>query len=139
MLGPLRLPGWLALPSPVALVAPGDVVGLVNSGVVLARDEPVDDDGVQLMPGVIVDDAGLVDDGLVDDEFVDGWLDVAFGVVEPVAGVCALCANAGVPLRTSAHAKPTTLLLKLFAPRIGIFSVLFKAFLLASLFCCFRG
>jgi hypothetical protein len=115
-------------------------VGLVNIGVTVGvrepptddllvdsdeADEPADETGEQLTPGVIGDD-GLVT--LVDLEpvalvpglVVPGLAVVPGLLVVPVLPeVPVVCANAGAVIKASAHARPTPL-------RIGIFRILIK-------------
>jgi hypothetical protein len=128
LLNPVGLPRPDGLPNEFAPVEPAGFVGLVDIGVRVElrelpsddgaveseeTDEPGDNVGAQLTPGVIVGD-GLV---------------AVVGVVEPVAVVpvvpvvpgLAVCANAGAVLKAIAHARPAPL-------RIGIFRILIKCF-----------
>jgi hypothetical protein len=143
-IGPLRLLRGLLIPVGLLRtdglrsdVAPDDTVGfvgLVNVGVGVGvrglptddapvdsdegdeTDEPVDETGAQLTPGVIVGD-GL--DVVVD--LVALVPVVELGPVVPVPVPPVVCANAGAVLKAIAHMRPAPL-------RIGIFRILVKMF-----------
>jgi hypothetical protein len=97
-------------------------------------DEPAGDVGLQLTPGVMIDDGLVVLVDLV--ELVELVELVGLGelvdVVEPVPVVLVLpvvCANAGAVLKAIAHARPAPL-------RIGISRMLVKMFLKMFLLPC---